>query len=335
MMVITDRLGKGVMLEAMGDITAETVAKWFAKTYYRQHGLPRAIVSDRGKQFVGALWGRVCKLLGITRRLSTAYHPETDGSTERMNQTIETFLRTFVDYDQANWAGLLPHAELAINNRDATSTGVSPFFLSHGYHVEPVQLQDEVSEEGGGVSPIQTADDIVRKLRDAREYAQAVMATAQQLQEEVTNRKRDQAPEFKVRDKVWLNLQNIRTDRPTKKLDAKYAKYTVVEAIGSHSFRLDTPPGIHDVFHSKLLRLAATDPLPCQSQDDSQPQPQLVGDKDEYEIEQILDEKHARRGRGVSRKLLVKWKGYARPTWEPRSALEETSALEAWEESVI
>jgi len=334
MMVITDRLGKGVMLEAMRDITAETVAKWFAKTYYRQHGLPRAIVSDRGKQFVGALWGRVCKLLGITRRLSTAYHPETDGSTERMNQTIETFLRTFVDYDQANWAGLLPHAELAINNRDATSTGVSPFFLSHGYHVEPVQLQDEVSEEGGGVSPIQTADDIVRKLRDAREYAQAVMATAQQLQEEVTNRKRDQAPEFKVGDKVWLNLQNIRTDRPTKKLDAKYAKYTVVEAIGSHSFRLDTPPGIHDVFHSKLLRLAATDPLPCQSQDDSQPQPQLVGDEDEYEIEQILDEKHVRRGRGISRKLLVKWKGYARSTWEPRSALEETSALEAWEESV-
>jgi hypothetical protein len=161
-----------------------------------------------------------------------------------------------------------------------------------------------------------------------------VMATAQQLQEEVTNRKRDQAPEFKVRDKVWLNLQNIRIDRPTKKLDAKYAKYTVVEAIGSHSFRLNTPPGIHDIFHSKLLRLAATDPLPCQSQDDSQPQPQLVGDEDEYEIERILDEKHARRGRGVSRKLLVKWKGYARPTWEPRSALEETSALEAWEESV-
>jgi hypothetical protein len=62
-----------------------------------------------------------------------------------------------------------------------------------------------------------------------------------------------------------------------------------------------------------------------------------VGDEDEYEIERILDEKHARRGRGVSRKLLVKWKGYARPTWEPCSALEEISALEAleaWEESV-
>jgi hypothetical protein len=105
---------------------------------------------------------------------------------------------------------------------------------------------------------------------------------------------------------VWLNLQNIRIDRLTKKLDAKYAKYIVVEAVGSHSFRLNTLPGIYDIFHSKLLRLATTDPLPCQSQDDSQLQPQLVGDEDEYEIERILDKKHVRRGQGVSRKLLVK-----------------------------
>jgi hypothetical protein len=61
---------------------------------------------------------------------------------------------------------------------------------------------------------------------------------------------------------VWLNLQNIWTDRLTKKLDTKYAKYTVVEAVGSHSFQLNTPPGIHDIFHSKLLWLAAIDPLP-------------------------------------------------------------------------
>lgn len=99
MMVITDRLSKGVILEAIKDTTAETVAKWFVSTYYRQHGLPRAVVSDRGKQFVGILWTRVCKLLGIVQRLSTAYYPETDGAIERINQTIETFLRTFVDYD--------------------------------------------------------------------------------------------------------------------------------------------------------------------------------------------------------------------------------------------
>ena len=85
LMVITDRLGKGVILEPMSTIEAKDVARVFLRTFYRQHGLPAAIVSDRGSQFTSALWKRVCQLLGIVRRLSTAYHPETDGAIERMN----------------------------------------------------------------------------------------------------------------------------------------------------------------------------------------------------------------------------------------------------------
>jgi transposase InsO family protein len=100
--VVTDRLGKGVRFKGLKDTKAETVAKWFVQEYYPQHYLPRAIMSDRGAQFVGLLWSRICQLLGITRRLSTAYHPETDGSTERMNSTMETYIRTFCDFTQDN-----------------------------------------------------------------------------------------------------------------------------------------------------------------------------------------------------------------------------------------
>ena len=97
-----------------------------------------------GSQFVNELWGRICQLLGIKRRLSTtAYHPETDGQIERTNSTIEAYIHMFCDWAQSNWSILAPMAQLAINGRDSASTGVSPFFLDHGYHVEPLQLEEE------------------------------------------------------------------------------------------------------------------------------------------------------------------------------------------------
>ena len=151
------------MCDGLEDIQAETVAKWFVRNYYRKHYLPRAIVSDRGTQFVGLLWARICKLLGIARRLSTAYHPETDGSTERMNQELETYLRTFVNHAQDDWYEMLPSAELAINGKDAASTSISPFFLEHGYHINPFSIQEELSEAVRN-SPVAIANRIVRKL---------------------------------------------------------------------------------------------------------------------------------------------------------------------------
>jgi len=329
-LVITDRLGKGAIFEPCDDMTAEAVALTFIRIFYRHHGLPSAIVSDRGPQFVGALWSRVCQLLRINRRLSTAFHPETDGSTEHMNQVLEPYLRAFVDYAQDDWARLLPMAELAINNRDSISTGVSPFFLSHGYHVEPLEVTESL-RTGKGVSPVQRADGIVRKLREATEWAQMAMAAAQQRQEDSANRLRQQSPQYQVGDKVWLSLENIRTDRPSKKLDARHAKFTVTEVVGSHSYRLDTPPGIQNVFHSKLLRLAATDPLPHQVTDDLQPAPRLVTGVDEYGVEAILKERRKRRGRGWVQEYLVKWEGYARPTWEPADALADAEALDVYE----
>jgi hypothetical protein len=129
-------------------------------------------------------------------------------------------------------------------------------------------------EEDVTKSAIQKADRIVRKLKEVQDWAQSAMATAQQTMEEVTNRRRQQAPSFKVGDKIWLNLRNVRTTRLPKKLDAKQAKYEVLEVIGSHSYRLSAPPGIHNVFHSQLLRPVSNDPWPSQMQDDSQPPPE-------------------------------------------------------------
>ena len=144
------------------------------------------------------------------------------------------------------------------------------------------------------------------------------------------NRRRDQAPRFTVRDKVWLSLRNIRTKRLSKKLDVKNAKYTVTKVISSHSYELDTPPGVYNVFHVQLLRSAATDPLLSQRTTNQQPQPEFVDNELEYRIDEILANRLVRRGRGQRREYLVKWSGYAEPTWEPSTNLEETAALESY-----
>ena len=219
MIVITDRLSKGVIADGLKDTKAETVADWFIRRYYLYHFLPRAIVSDRGAQFVGGLWKRICDILKIKRRLSTAFSPETDGSTERANEVIETTLRELVDWAQDNWLKCLPIAVGAICGRTATSTGVAPFFLVHGWNQEVFDF--ELPPEDTRDSPVARADRILRKLQEVRHLAETVMATAQDAQESATNRRRTQAPVYRVGDKVWLNLENIRTDRPAKKLDQR------------------------------------------------------------------------------------------------------------------
>jgi hypothetical protein len=114
-------------------------------------------------------------------------------------------------------------------------------------------------------------------MKEVRNLAETAMALAQDAQETQTNRKRQQAPVYRVGDKVWLNLQNIKTDRPSKKLDQRYAKYTVLEVCGSHTYRLDVPPGIYNVFPTRLLRPARSKPLPGQVLHEPQP-PAIVVD---------------------------------------------------------
>ena len=87
---------------------------------------------------------------------------------------------------------------------------------------------------------------------------------------------------------MWLNLKNIITDRPCKKLNWKNTKYTVLKIISNYNYKLDIPPGIHNVFHSSLLKRAATDPFPNQRQDDLRPPAIMVDREEEWEVERIL-----------------------------------------------
>jgi hypothetical protein len=158
------------------------------------------------------------------------------------------------------------------------------------------------------------------------------MAAVQSLQEEYANWHCQAVPGYNVGDKVWLDLWFINIDWPSKKLDICYRKFTVLEKIGSHAYWLDTPLGIHNVFYTWLLCLAADDPFPSQTQMDWQPLAIISDDGEEtFEVEAILDEWEVRRGWGRWQELLVKWTGYAEPTWEPADAMEEVAALDEFE----
>ncbi|CEJ61941.1 hypothetical protein PMG11_03668 [Penicillium brasilianum] len=331
-MVITDRLTKGVILIGMKNTTAEDVAEVFFTHFYMHHGVPLAIVSDRGPQFVSSFWERVCERLSIQRRLSTAFHPQTDGATERANQEIERILRLFTTYSQDNWKDLLPIVAVAINNRDAASTGISPFFFTHGYHVDPIGIDEAGQLEGALTPPRKAGETFVNRLREATDWAQAAIASAQALQEEQANRRRQAAPVYKKDDWVWLNLRNIRTRRPSKKLDWLHARYRVVDVPSPFTVRLNVPTGIHPVFHIELVRPAATDPFPSQLVDDSQPPPLLVDGEEEYEVEQILAIRRRKIGRGYRDEALVKWRGWAEQTWETLDSVRDCSALDTFEE---
>ena len=132
-LVVIDRLTKMRHLIACREqLTATDLANLFIENIWRLHGLPNTIISDRGSVFASEFWKQVCKRLGIDPRLSTAFHPETDGQTERANGPFEAYLRAYINYLQDDWHKFLPLAEFVSNNSVSESTKVTPFFANAG-----------------------------------------------------------------------------------------------------------------------------------------------------------------------------------------------------------
>jgi transposase InsO family protein len=112
--------------------TAEYLVKVFARAIWRFHGIPTDIISDRDSRFTSTKWKQFLGILGVRPRMSTSFHPQTDGQRERINQMIEAYLRSFINYEMDNWVRLLPMAEFAYNNSVTQATSMSPFFANYG-----------------------------------------------------------------------------------------------------------------------------------------------------------------------------------------------------------
>ena len=121
--VVVDRLTKMAhSVPYNKTVTGEEIARLFIDNVYKYHGLPDDIISDRGTQFTSKFWQSLFKILQVEIKLSSAYHPQTDGQTERVNQVLKQYLRCSINYHQDNWVDLLPLAEFAYNNTIQDST---------------------------------------------------------------------------------------------------------------------------------------------------------------------------------------------------------------------
>jgi transposase InsO family protein len=116
-----------------GEKKATDLVKIFLKEVWRFHGLPSSIVSDRDSRFTSAFWSSLVKALDIRLKMSSPFHPQMDGQTEKVNQTLECYLRNYCNYEQDNWSKMLPLAENAYNNSLTTAMGMSPFFANFGF----------------------------------------------------------------------------------------------------------------------------------------------------------------------------------------------------------
>jgi hypothetical protein len=124
----------GLFIPTITTLTAEGLTDLIITWVVAKHSTPADIISDHGSLFISNFWKSLTKRLDIKLNLSTAYHPKTDGQTERLNQILEQYLRIYVDYLQDDWVFLLPLAEFAYNNAAHSATNTSPFFANKGFH---------------------------------------------------------------------------------------------------------------------------------------------------------------------------------------------------------
>ena len=262
-------------------------------------------------------------MLKIDHRLSTAFHPETDGQSENTNKEMERYIRAFTDYAQDDWVDWLPLAELTRNNHVSESTGVSPLFARQGRNARinmNLDLPQKLLPHKQKVDAAK-ADRFAKQMSAFHEKLKEQLRFAQATQAEHANAHRAVPPRYNVGDRVYVSTKNWKTRRPSKKFDIKwYGPVSITEDIKGKAYRVALPARIpvNNSFHPDMLR-PATDV----DEGEQPPAIEVIGEdnrvEDQYEIEKILDSGWVGRGRGKTLKYLVKWKGYldSEATWEP------------------
>jgi hypothetical protein len=300
-------------------ITAPQLIDLLIDCVFTRFGFPDGIVSDRDPRFTSEFWSEVCFYAKVKRRLSTAFHPQTDGQTERQNQTIQEYLRAFCSEHQSEWAKRLPVAEFAYNNSHRADLGISPFFAVLGYN--PSMQFDAGDSTFEGEVP--AAKERIQRIHELRKTLRKRLEDASKAQATYYN-ERHKPMKFSKNDLVLVSTKNLRLRSASRKMSQRMmGPFRIDEPVGSQAYRIHLPAKskIHNVFHVSLLE-------PYHRREGAQeslPPPELIECEEEWEVEEIL----AKRMRQGSLWYKVRWKdwGAEYDQWIPEGDMTHAKEL--------
>jgi len=285
--VFVDRLSKMVRLAPCRDDTsAEEFADIFISTVFKSHGLPRQLVSDRDNRFTSKLWQSLMQKLHVTCAMSSAYRPQTDGQTERMNRTVQQIMRFMVMPNQTNWDTTLPFIQFAINSSFNASTQASAYQVIIGYNP---------------ASPFDRLLDFKPEIRDMplqawQQHMLQQTSRAKLALQQASNRMAAQANKkvktftLAIGDKAWLSTKhlNIQQTGSSKLMPRFVGPFSVTQVINPVTYKLDLPANMkcHPVFHISELK-----PVPPGTRLPPEPTTVDIDGTTEFFIESILTHK--------------------------------------------
>ena len=330
-LTVVDQFSKRMhFIPCQGDVDALGTAKLLRENVIKLHGYPKYIISDRDPKFTSGIWKELFSSLGVKQNLSSSFHPQTDGSSEKANDMIECCIRAFTNYQQDDWNTFLPEFELGINSAKSDASGLSPQFLDTGLEpFVPLGLTYEVDSRD-------SVTELVERMNDTHVRAQVMFAKAQEKQALYANTKRGDE-EFQVGDFVMLNsdfvYDPIHTDRPKRKLCVKWlGPFRIEKKVSRVAYKLFLPAGdnlkIHPVVHIANLKKFVVNPEKfLERKELSVPEPMKDSQGETvYAVDEILNVKIERK----KRFFLVKWTGYDDPSWEPEELLRESKDFESY-----